>query len=76
MNTTETMVFIDEVEELVARLVAGERVFHMPLALLPAEAHEGQWLRLSVTVGVAPPDSQAGLRNRLGRSDPGGPIKL
>jgi hypothetical protein len=76
MNTTEAMVFIDEVEENVVRLVAGERVFHMPLALLPADAHEGQWLRISVAEGVAPPDAQAGLRNRLGRNDPGGPIKL
>ncbi len=76
MSTTETMVFIDEVEERVARLVAGERIFHLPLALLPADAHEGQWLRLTVTGIAAPPDSQTELRNRLGRNDPGGPIKL
>jgi hypothetical protein len=76
MSTTEIAVFIDEVEDQVARLVAGERIFHLPLAFLPADAHEGQWLRISVTRVAAPPDSQAGLRNRLGGNDPGGPIKL
>jgi hypothetical protein len=76
MNTIETTVFIDEVEDHVARLVAGERVFHLPTVLLPADAREGQWLRLTVTQVAVPPDSQAGLRNRLGRDDPGGSIKL
>jgi hypothetical protein len=76
MSTIETTVFVDEVEEQVVRLVAGERIFHLPLALLPADAHEGQWLRISVARAAAPPDSQVGLRNRLGGNDPGGPIKL
>ena len=76
MSTSEILAFIDEIEEQVARLVAGERIFHLPLALLPGDAHEGQWLRITVEKSAAPPDSQAGLRNRLGRNDPGGPIKL
>lgn len=76
MSTTEIVALVDEIEEQVARLVAGERVFHLPLALLPPEAHEGQWLRITVEKTAAPPDSQAELRNRLGRNDPGGPIKL
>ncbi len=76
MSTTETMAFIDELEEQVARLVAGERIFHLPLALLPADVREGQWLRINVTRVAAPPDSQTGLRNRLGGNDPGGPIEL
>jgi hypothetical protein len=76
MSTIETTAFIDEVEEQVARVVAGERIFHLPLALLPADVHEGQWLRITVSQVAAPPDSQSELRNRLGRSDPGGPIKL
>lgn len=76
MSTIETLAFIDEMEEQVARLLAGERTFHLPLALLPADAHEGQWLRITVGLSAAPPDSQAELRDRLGRNDPGGPIKL
>jgi hypothetical protein len=76
MTATETIVFIDEVEDLVARLVLNEQVFHLPRALLPAEAREGQWLRISVTVTPAPPDDSEALRKRLGESDPGGDIKL
>jgi len=76
MSTIDTLVFIDEIEEQVARLTAGERIFHLPLALLPTDAHEGQWLRLTVALVAAPPEDQADLRDRLGRNDPGGPIKL
>jgi hypothetical protein len=76
MSTIETTVFVDEVEDQVARLVAGERIFHLPLALVPADAHEGQWLRISIALVAAPPEGQTGLRNRLGGNDPGGPIKL
>ena len=76
MKATETIVFIDEVEDLVARLVLGEQVFHLPRALLPADAREGQWLRISVALTQAPPNDSAALRKRLGESDPGGDIKL
>jgi hypothetical protein len=76
MTTTEAIVFIDEVEDLVARLVLNEQVFHLPRALLPADAREGQWLRISVALAPAPPDDGAALRKRLGEGDPGGDIKL
>ena len=76
MTTTEAIVFIDEVEDLVARLVLNEQVFHLPRALLPADAREGQWLRISVALAPAPPNDSAALRKRLGESDPGGDIKL
>jgi Protein of unknown function (DUF3006) len=76
MTATETIVFIDEVEDHVARLVLGEQVFHLPRSLLPADAREGQWLRISVIVTPAPPDDSAALRKRLGEGDPGGDIKL
>ena len=76
MTTTETVVFIDEVEDQVARLVLGEQVFHLPRGLLPADAREGQWLRISVALTPAPPNDSAALRKRLGESDPGGDIKL
>lgn len=76
MTTTENMVFIDEVEDRVARLILGEEVFHLPRGLLPAGAREGQWLRISVAMTPAPPDDSAALRKRMGESDPGGDIKL
>jgi hypothetical protein len=76
MIATENIVFIDEVEDLVARLVLDEQVFHLPRGLLPAGAREGQWLRISVAVTPAPPDDSTALRKRMGESDPGGDIKL
>jgi hypothetical protein len=76
MTTKETIVFIDEVEDRVVRLVIGEQVFHLPRELLPADARVGQWLRISVAVAPAPPDDGAALRKRLGEDDPGGDIKL
>ena len=76
MTATETIVFIDEVEDLVVRLVLGEQVFHLPRALLPAGAREGQWLRISVALTPAPPDDSTALRKRMGEGDPGGDIKL
>ena len=76
MTATENIVFIDEVEDQVARLVLDEQVFHLPRALLPKDAREGQWLRILVAVTPAPPNDSAALRKRLGESDPGGNIKL
>ena len=76
MSTTETIVFIDEIEDRLARLVLDERVFHLPRALLPAEAHEGQWLRISVASIPAPPSQGEARRRRLGENDPGGNVKL
>jgi hypothetical protein len=76
MTDRETIVFIDEVEDLVARLVQGDQVFHLPRGLLPADAREGQWLRISVALTPAPPNDSAALRKRLGEEDPGGDIKL
>ena len=76
MTATENMVFVDEVEDLVGRLVLGDQVFHLPRVLLPADAHEGQWLRISIALTPAPPDNSAAVRKRLGESDPGGDISL
>jgi hypothetical protein len=76
MTATETIVFIDEVEDQVARLVLDEQVFHLPRGLLPTDAREGQWLRISVAPAPAPPNDSAALRKRLGDGDPGGDIKL
>jgi len=76
MTATENIVFIDEVEDQVARLVLDDQVFHLPRGLLPADAREGQWLRISVALTPAPPGDSAALRKRLGDSDPGGDINL
>jgi hypothetical protein len=47
----------------------------VPAALLPDDAREGSWLTLSATVTPPQADPDA-LRRKLGRDDPGGPIKL
>jgi hypothetical protein len=70
-----TAVFVDAVENGQARLLLGDQAFTVPAALLPDDAREGSWLKVSavVTPRKADPD---GLRRKLGRDDPGGPIKL
>ena len=70
-----TAVFVDAVEEGLARLELGEQVFTVPAALLPEGAGEGSWLTLTLTV-TAPPSDPNILRRKLGSDDPGGPIKL
>ena len=53
----------------------GDDAFDVPAALLPDDAGEGSWLKLSTTVTPPPSDPDL-LRRKLGRDDPGGPIKL
>ena len=74
-KTKTSAVFVDAVENGRARLMLGTDAFTVPAALLPDDAGEGSWLKLSTTVTPpqADPDS---LRRKLGRGDPGGPIKL
>ena len=74
-NSKATAVFVDAVEEGLARLELGEQVFTVPAALLPDGAGEGSWLTLTLTV-TAPPSDPNVLRRKLGKDDPGGPIKL
>ena len=70
-----TSVFVDAVENGRARLLLGDDAFTVPAALLPDDAGEGTWLKL--TVGATPPEADPdALRRKLGRDDPGGPIKL
>ncbi len=69
--------FIDEIDDDIARLLLGDRSFAVPRSLLPEDAREGQWLELSVVHTSAPPgDDSAARRARLGADDPGGKIKL
>ena len=58
-----------------ARLELGDDAFTVPAALLPDGAGEGSWLKLTATVTPPQADPDA-LRRKLGRDDPGGPIKL
>ena len=73
--TKTTAVFVDAVEEGRARLLLGADAFTVPTALLPDGAGEGTWLQLTATVTPPQADPDA-LRRKLGRDDPGGPIKL
>lgn len=75
-DKSKTMaVFVDAVEGGLARLELGEQAFTVPAALLPDGAGEGSWLKLTATVTTPPSDPDA-LRRKLGKDDPGGPIKL
>jgi hypothetical protein len=74
-ETKTTVVFVDAVEEGRARLLLSDDAFTVPAALLPAGAGEGTWLKLTTTVTPPQADPDA-LRRKLGRDDPGGPIKL
>jgi hypothetical protein len=75
MSTRATLVFVDAIEDDRARLLLGEDAFTVPRVLLPDDAREGSWLRLSVAI-TPPPSEPDDLRRRLGKDDPGGPIKL
>lgn len=74
-KTKTTSVFVDAVENGRARLLLGEDAFTVPAALLPDDAREGSWVQLSAVVTSPQADPDA-LRRKLGRDDPGGPIKL
>jgi hypothetical protein len=72
-----SFVFVDsvQVEEGRARLLLGDDAFTVPAALLPDDAREGSWLQVTSTLAPPQADPDA-LRRKLGRDDPGGPIKL
>jgi hypothetical protein len=68
--------FIDEIDDGVARVLLGEQAISLPVAVLPAGAHEGDWIELSVGVIPAPPTDTEQRRKRLAADDPGGDVKL
>lgn len=76
--TTDQLLFVDAIEGGTARLLLGVEAFNVPARLLPAGAKEGSWVRLSFQIAPAPPDEAAAdaLRQKLGRDDDGGDIKL
>jgi hypothetical protein len=71
-----TTLFVDEIEDDGATLLLGEHSFAVPRALLPEDAREGDRLLFRVARAEPPPDDTAARRERLGKDDPGGDIKL
>lgn len=76
MSDRTTEVFIDAVENGVARVLAGEQVFELPAALLPPGAGEGDWVAISIEGIPTPADRSGDLQRQLGADDDGGDIKL
>jgi len=68
--------FIDQIDDETATLLLGERAFTVPTALLPANAREGEWLLCRMARTAGPSGDSTGRRERLGKDDPGGDIKL
>lgn len=76
MKRESVLLFVDSVEDDDAWVVLGDRRHRVDRAILPANAGEGSWLRLSI---AEPPDEAKKLeerRARLVRDDPGGKIEL
>ncbi len=71
-----TTLFVDAIENGIARLLAGKEAFSVPVRLLPPGTKEGTWLSASFVAVPAPPDAAAEIRQRLGRDDDGGDLKL
>ena len=78
MSEDAVLLFIDAIEDDQAVVLLGEKTFGLPRALLPPEAREGSWLRLSVDAAHKAEVGEAieSRRARLLKSDPGGNIKL
>jgi hypothetical protein len=76
MKHASTLLFVDAVEDDDAWLLLGDQRLRVPRAILPPEAGEGSWLRLSLDDGPAEAKQIESRRALLLRNDPGGKIKL
>ena len=74
--STRTRAFVDGIEDDVARLIIGERTFHLPISTLPSGAREGDWVTIAIATATPPATDTEALRKKLSRDDPGGDIKL
>jgi hypothetical protein len=76
MKDEGVLLFVDAIEDDDAWLLVGEKRHRVPRAILPVDAREGSWLRLSL--GQAPPEAKdiQARRAHLLRGDPGGKVKL
>ena len=75
-RVTDVRLFVDAIENDRARLLLGDDAFELPARLLPAGAHEGCWLSVSLALVPAPPGDADAIRRHLSRDDDGGIIKL
>jgi hypothetical protein len=71
-----TLLFVDAIEDDDAWLVLDDKRLRVPRAVLPPQAAEGSWLRLSLDQGPAEAKQIESRRAQLLRNDPGGKIKL
>lgn len=71
-----TLLFVDEIEDGVVRVMLGETALTLPASLLPPDLREGDWVELSGRVVPAPPQDTEERRHRLAADDPGGDLKL
>jgi hypothetical protein len=74
-----TKIFVDEIEDGIARVLIDELALSLPVNLLPPAAREGDWVELAARVIPAPPQSAQDTeerRKRLAADDPGGTLKL
>jgi hypothetical protein len=77
-----TAIFVDAIEDGVARVLDAHEQgsWSLPLAWLPANTREGEWLSLTTHRSSPPPDPDGktpeARRASLSADDPGGPIKL
>jgi hypothetical protein len=80
-DRAETRVFVDRLEDGVAVVVVDEdREVILPRHVLPADAIEGTWLILRLTVDTQETEDRrravADRRRRLGATDDGGDFEL
>ena len=76
MKNESVLLFVDAVEDDDAWVLLGERRHRVDRSILPADAGEGAWLRLSIAEPPAEAKELEERRAKLVRDDPGGPIKL
>ena len=74
-------IFVDAIDDQVARIMWTDQVFTIPVSLMPPGTREGAWLDLSIARAnphAGDPGEGEGekIRARLAKDDPGGDIKL
>ena len=68
--------FVDRIDEGVARVLVGDAELALPLSVLPEGVREGDWVQMDVGIIDPPPSDTEERRRRLAKDDPGGPLKL
>ena len=80
MSPPPTVLYLDRFEGDLAALIWGERELRLPRALIPADAREGQMLRLTLTIDAEltrqSEQRSSARRANAAAQDDGGDIKL